>query len=173
MAVCNFYPLFVRRNFVVCLSCVFDKLGCAAGERKFSEHWCRQRTALLEYKFGIGIGRVRMRSKITPFSSSNFTADFSWRADSIYTVVLILRSTWPSRVPLWAATALMRESRRRRSYCWVKAGMKILGLSCQITLQAKCQLKMKHQEYLVKTVTYVVRICAMFIHVYRKWKWKS
>jgi hypothetical protein len=33
-------------------------------------------------EFGIGIGGVRMRSKITPFYSFCFPADFSWRADS-------------------------------------------------------------------------------------------
>jgi hypothetical protein len=33
--------------------------------------------------FGIGMGGVRMRSKITPFSRFYFPADFSWRAVQI------------------------------------------------------------------------------------------
>jgi hypothetical protein len=37
----------------------------------------------MEYSvFGMGIDGVRLRSKITPYSSSYFPADFSWRADS-------------------------------------------------------------------------------------------
>jgi hypothetical protein len=34
--------------------------------------------------FRIGVGGVRMRSKIAPLSRSYFPTDFSWRADNMY-----------------------------------------------------------------------------------------
>jgi hypothetical protein len=44
-----------------------------------------QCTAILQYNvFGIGIGGLRMRGNIAPFSLSYFPADFSRRADSLF-----------------------------------------------------------------------------------------
>jgi hypothetical protein len=39
MAMYSFVPPFREAKFCGVLSCVIDKLGCAAGKKKVAEHW--------------------------------------------------------------------------------------------------------------------------------------
>jgi hypothetical protein len=53
MAMYSFIPPFREAKFCGVPSCVFEKLGCAAGEKKVAKHWSRlhgattQKTAIV------------------------------------------------------------------------------------------------------------------------------
>jgi hypothetical protein len=64
MAMYSFVHPFREAKFCGVPSCVFDKLGCAAGE-KFAEHWCRRYCS-----FGWLNAKLRMMWETVPQSSA-------------------------------------------------------------------------------------------------------